>query len=87
MTIAPIVPYNGETHIRLVNINLDLQPSVVHFRLGHFDGDAPAMPYSAEDAPANWVERTERAIESAITTKKEADTIVEAISSELQAHA
>ena len=87
MTIAPIVPYNGETHIRLVNINLDLQPSVVHFRLGHFDGDAPAMPYSAEDAPANWVERTELNTAELPTGIVTLGQVVEAISSELQAHA
>ena len=88
MTIAPLpTPYNGETHVRLVNINLDAKPSVAHFRLGHFDGEVPAMPYSADDAPAGWVERAEYNTAELPVGIVTLGQVVEAISAELQAHA
>lgn len=87
MTIAPISPsYNGQTHVRLVNINLDGNPSIAHFRLGHFDGDAPAMPYSAEEVPANWVESNELNTAPLPVGIADLSAVVAAISAELQAH-
>lgn len=87
MTIAPITPYNGQTHVRLLNINLESVPSVAHFRLGHFDGEAPSMPYSAEETPANWVELPDNATAPVPVGVTSLGQVVESISGHLQAHA
>lgn len=88
MTISPLpAPYNGDTHVRLVNINLDTQPAVAHFRLGRFESEAPAMPYSAEEAPAGWTERGELNTANLPTGIVTLGQVVEAISAELQANA
>jgi len=60
MIIAPLsTPYNGYTHVRLVRLDLDVVPTVAHFRLGTFAGEPPEMPYSGEVLPGNWQEREE----------------------------
>ena len=88
MTIAPLPDsYNDQTHVRLININLDSQPSIAHFRLGHFDGDAPAMPYSADETPENWVESAELNTAPLPVGITDLAAVVTAINTELQAHA
>jgi hypothetical protein len=89
MIIATLpTPYNGQTHVRLVNINLDGSPtSVAHFRLGHFEGAAPSMPYSAEDAPEGWVESAELNTADLPFGILSLTQVVEAINTQLQEHA
>lgn len=76
-TIAPLNPYNGETHVRITLINLDVAPAVAHFHLGHYEGEASDQ----------WVERAELNccnLPPGITSLEE---IVSAISDDLQLHA
>lgn len=76
-TIAPITPYNGETHVRILQLDLDQSPSVAYFKLGHYEGEEPNQ---------KWVEREERNtanLPSGITTLEE---VVAAISEDLQLH-
>ena len=61
MTIAPLpLPYLGDTHVRIHSLLLDVDPGVVHFRLGRFvlpEGELPPeMPYNDVDAPDGWSE-------------------------------
>lgn len=91
MTIVPLPSaYNETTHVRLVRIDLEVSPGVVHYKQGHFncpEEDIPAMPYSEESLPETWVERGElntANIPLGITSLEE---VLLAIITELQAHA
>lgn len=91
MTIVPLpTPYNETTHVRLVRIDLEVSPGVVHYKQGHFTcepEEVPAMPYSEAELPAAWEERAElntAQIPLGITSLEE---VLIAIVTELQAHA
>ena len=88
MTIAPLpVAYGPHTHVRLLNINLESSPSVAHFRLGSFSGSAPAMPYSAAEAPEGWVEAADNCTAPLPVGTTSLAQVVAAIGTELTKHA
>ena len=92
MTIAPLpAPYLGDTHVRIHSLLLDVDPGVVHFKLGRFvlpEGELPVdMPYNDLLPPAGW---SESAGLSSATLNGGVSSLVDvvvAISTDLQAHA